>query len=114
MLRREYRTDNHDAHPNERANREIGPQFVSFVDSVVREFFSDTQQPAGTPFESQQPEHSDSDVTPQLPSTDVPVTDNQTPDTGIGNLPCPSISLPLLVLSVAGNIARKKPNILEE
>ncbi|MBN1179084.1 MAG: CIA30 family protein [Anaerolineae bacterium] len=36
FLRREYRYDNYDAHPNERANREIGPRFVDFVDQAIR------------------------------------------------------------------------------
>ena len=38
MLRREYRTSGSDAHPNERANREIGPLFVEFIDQAVRSF----------------------------------------------------------------------------
>lgn len=38
LLRPEYRMDDYDAHPNERANREIGPQFVSFVDQAIRDY----------------------------------------------------------------------------
>jgi hypothetical protein len=38
FLRREYRVDNQDAHPNERANREIGPLFVEFLDQAIRSF----------------------------------------------------------------------------
>jgi hypothetical protein len=38
FLRREYRVDNQDAHPNERANREIGPRFVEFLDQAIRDF----------------------------------------------------------------------------
>jgi hypothetical protein len=36
LLRPEYRMDDYDAHPNERANREIGPLFVGFVDQAIR------------------------------------------------------------------------------
>jgi len=36
FLRPEYRLDEYDAHPNERANRAIGPLFVSFIDQAVR------------------------------------------------------------------------------
>jgi hypothetical protein len=36
FLRREYRTGPNDAHPNERANREIGPLFVTFLDQAIR------------------------------------------------------------------------------
>jgi hypothetical protein len=36
FLRSEYRYDNYDGHPNERANREIGPLFVTFVDEAIR------------------------------------------------------------------------------
>lgn len=38
FLRREYRVDNQDAHPNERANREIGPRFVEFLDQAIQSF----------------------------------------------------------------------------
>jgi hypothetical protein len=36
FLRPEYRYDDYDGHPNERANREIGPLFVAFVDEAIR------------------------------------------------------------------------------
>jgi hypothetical protein len=36
FLRSEYRYDNYDGHPNERANREIGPLFVDFIDEAIR------------------------------------------------------------------------------
>ena len=35
MLRPEYRTDEYDAHPNEAANRAIGPLFADFIDRAV-------------------------------------------------------------------------------
>ncbi|MBN1955343.1 MAG: hypothetical protein JW900_09870 [Anaerolineae bacterium] len=47
FLRPEYRYDNYDAHPNERANRDIGPLFVDWIDRVVRSY--DTGQPRPTP-----------------------------------------------------------------
>ncbi len=37
-LRAEYRSDEWDSHPNERANAAIGPVFVEFVDQAVRAF----------------------------------------------------------------------------
>ena len=37
MLRTEYLTDDYDAHPNELANRTIGPIFSQFVDSTIRD-----------------------------------------------------------------------------
>jgi hypothetical protein len=40
VLRPEYRYDNYDGHPNERANREIGPLFVGFVDEAIRTHYS--------------------------------------------------------------------------
>ena len=38
FLRPEYRMDDYDAHPNERANQVIGPRFVQFVDHAIRSF----------------------------------------------------------------------------
>ena len=38
--------DNHDAHPNERANREIGPLFVEFLDQAIQEFAPGSAAPA--------------------------------------------------------------------
>ncbi len=38
FLRREYRMDNYDGHPNERANREIGPRFVEFIHQAIQTF----------------------------------------------------------------------------
>lgn len=36
MLRSEYRVGRYDSHPNDRANREIGPKFVDFIDRVIK------------------------------------------------------------------------------
>jgi hypothetical protein len=38
MLRAEYRTDESDAHPNELANRTIGPLFVDFIDQSIKTY----------------------------------------------------------------------------
>lgn len=38
MLRAAYRADPNDSHPNERANREIGPQFADFVAQAIKTF----------------------------------------------------------------------------
>jgi len=38
VLRREYRTGPHDAHPNQRANGDIGPIFVSFIDQAINSY----------------------------------------------------------------------------
>jgi hypothetical protein len=46
MLRPEYRMDDYDAHPNERANRDLGPRFVSFVDQAIRSYGVSPAPPA--------------------------------------------------------------------
>ena len=38
FLRAEYRSDEWDSHPNERANQIVGPIFVEFVDQAIRDF----------------------------------------------------------------------------
>jgi hypothetical protein len=38
FLRAEYRTDEYDAHPNELANRTIGPLLVDFLDQTIRSY----------------------------------------------------------------------------
>ncbi len=57
FLRPEYRSDEYDAHPNERANREIGPQFVAFLDEVIRSTYGEGSPP---PVEG--------DIPPEAPS----------------------------------------------
>jgi hypothetical protein len=49
FLRREYRIDNEDAHPNEQANQEIGPRFVEFIDQAIRGFAPAAQRPTSSP-----------------------------------------------------------------
>ncbi len=39
-LRPEYRGDEYDAHPNELANRTIGPLFADFIDQAARTYFA--------------------------------------------------------------------------
>jgi hypothetical protein len=46
FLRSEYRYDDYDGHPNERANREIGPAFVAFIDQVVHSYEGGGASPA--------------------------------------------------------------------
>ena len=38
FLRPDYRVDENDGHPNELANRTIGPIFVDFIDETIRGF----------------------------------------------------------------------------
>jgi len=45
-LREEYRVDQWDAHPNDLANSEIGPEFVAFLDSAIRGYFGEVGVPA--------------------------------------------------------------------
>ena len=49
VLKSEYRMDEYDSHPNDRANRAIGPIFVSFIDSAIRDY--DALVPGSTPIE---------------------------------------------------------------
>ena len=49
FLRREYREDAHDAHPNERANQEIGPLFVDFIDQAIRSYGLTPSAPIAVP-----------------------------------------------------------------
>ncbi|MEA3339042.1 MAG: carbohydrate binding domain-containing protein, partial [Chloroflexota bacterium] len=48
FLRPEYRVDEHDAHPNEQANRAAGPLFVNFVDQAINSYESGTPRPTPT------------------------------------------------------------------
>jgi hypothetical protein len=49
LLRPEYRYDDYDGHPNERANREIGPLFVAFVDEAIRSHSGGAPRPTAAP-----------------------------------------------------------------
>jgi len=46
FLKSEYRTDESDAHPNELANRTIGPLFVTFLDGAIKSFSGGAPRPA--------------------------------------------------------------------
>jgi len=54
FLRSEYREDEYDGHPNERANREIGPLFVTFIDQAIQSYTAGGPRP--TPAATPQPE----------------------------------------------------------
>jgi len=49
FLRPEYRVDEYDAHPNERANREIGPLFVAFINQAISSYEGGRPRPTPTP-----------------------------------------------------------------
>ncbi len=49
FLRPEYRFDNYDAHPNERANAEIAPEFVSFIDQAIQSYDFSAVRPTAAP-----------------------------------------------------------------
>ena len=56
FLRPEYRGDEYDAHPNEQANRAIGPLFVDFIDQAISSYKSGTPRPTPTASAEQPPE----------------------------------------------------------
>jgi hypothetical protein len=45
FLRPEYRMDEYDAHPNEVANRTVGPLFVDFLDQTIRSYGGGVPRP---------------------------------------------------------------------
>ncbi|MEA3438766.1 MAG: carbohydrate binding domain-containing protein [Chloroflexota bacterium] len=47
FLRADYRFDNYDGHPNDRANQDIGPIFVDFIDQMIRAYQPGEPLPAG-------------------------------------------------------------------
>jgi len=49
FLRPEYRMDEYDAHPNELANRTIGPLFVDFLDQAIRTCGGGASHPVAQP-----------------------------------------------------------------
>lgn len=57
FLRPEYRVSDDDAHPNEQANREIGPLFVDFIDRAIQEYTpgEPPSSPDGSPVPEQTP-----------------------------------------------------------
>lgn len=45
FLRAEYRFDDYDGHPNEQANRNIGPLFVEFIDEAIQSYATGMPRP---------------------------------------------------------------------
>ena len=73
-LRAEYRADEWDSHPNERANAAVGPVFVDFVDRAVRVF-----SPGSTPIVES--------VTPTIAAGEEGNTGDRLADFEFGALP---------------------------
>ena len=48
FLRPEYRVDEYDGHPNEEANRTIGPLFVDFTDQAIQSYYAGGPRPTPT------------------------------------------------------------------
>ena len=67
FLRSEYREDEYDGHPNERANREIGPLFVTFIDQAVQSHTAAGPRP--TPAATSQPEEEATEPPPPAESS---------------------------------------------
>ncbi len=61
FLRPEYRMDEYDAHPNELANRTIGPLFVEFLDQTIRSYGGGEPRPPA-------------EVSPTSPAAEEPST----------------------------------------
>lgn len=76
FLRSDYRFDNYDGHPNEQANRDIGPIFIDFVDQAIRSFQPGVAPAPPAPQETDQPEVEAPEPTaqPQEPVGAVPTT----------------------------------------
>lgn len=80
MLRREYRDSNTDAHPNDRANAEIGPQFVAYIDEVWQSFEPGAAQGpvvATITEETEGPQTADDPASPHSPVSPQPLVDLQ-------------------------------------
>jgi hypothetical protein len=92
FLRPEYRLDEYDAHPNERANREIGPRFVSFVDQAIRSAGAGQPRPTPPPLTATPSTEPPAQPTPRPtlgPPTAFPPTLTPSP-TGEPSVPAPS------------------------
>lgn len=72
VLRRDYRVDQWDAHPNTEANQEIGPLFVTFLDTEIRNYFGGENLPAGEDETEIEQETVESEP---MPAGDTVVTD---------------------------------------
>jgi len=71
FLRPEYRLDEYDAHPNERANRDISPLFVSFIDQAVHSARAVAPRPAPSPLPPEQLTQLPTPVTPTEPPAEA-------------------------------------------
>ena len=84
FLRPEYRVDEYDAHPNERANREIGPSFVAFIDQAIRSTGAGQPRPTPpAPTETPPPEPTTQPTprpTPGPPTASPPTPTPSSPD----------------------------------
>ena len=79
FLRPEYRVDEYDAHPNERANGEIGPRFVAFIDEAIQSY--DAGEPRPTPAAT--PETAEEPTQPPEESTQLsPTPQSSAPKSG--------------------------------
>ncbi len=66
FLRPEYRMDEYDAHPNELANRTIGPLFVDFLDQSIRSYGVGVSRPPA-------------EASPTPPAVEAPSTPEEVP-----------------------------------
>jgi hypothetical protein len=78
FLRSEYRVDEYDAHPNERANRDVGPHFVAFIDQVIQGYDTDVTRPApaeptATTEPAEPPPPPEQETPPAAPPSDEPL-----------------------------------------
>ena len=64
FLRPDYRVDEYDAHPNERANRDVGPLFVEFIDQIFSSIRTGEPLPTIPPPPPELPTRSPSSVAP--------------------------------------------------
>ena len=69
FLRPEYRVDEYDAHPNELANRTIGPLFVEFIDRAIRSYHAAGPRP--TPIAPTAPPRETTQPPPTTPTPPV-------------------------------------------
>jgi hypothetical protein len=100
-IRKEYRVSNHDAHPNTRANQEIGPIFINFIDNSIKEFHNQMQN---IPVQmSPSPEVEDKTAvtvtsTPLVISLDDVEPTDTSPENGGGGLLCPGAYVSLILV----------------
>ncbi|MDY7077203.1 MAG: carbohydrate binding domain-containing protein [Chloroflexota bacterium] len=70
FLRADYRYDDYDGHPNERANRAIGPLFVEFIDQAIVSYGTEVERPTSAAPTSSPPEVTQPPASAVPPSTD--------------------------------------------